>query len=256
MLNSKGGPALPRIPDLQALYDAGCTPRRNEMIMIAGRPGHQKSGFALWLAEQWRLRTLYFSADMSPFQASVRLACMQTGRTLPQMEKGLELGSVDINSVLADSKISFSFRKPISFQGHIEHELEAYVELWGEFPELMVFDNLMDFEAGESDYAAQMAILQDLDAMKSDVGSTVMVLHHATDKGPLAKEHPELPPPRSEIKGGLGEKPELTLGVALNPLNLTYNVAVLKQRMGPSDPSASKFITLQAEPDKTRFRRL
>lgn len=223
--------------------------------MVAGRPGHQKSGFALWLVAQWGLPTLYFSADMSPFQASMRLACMAAGRTLEQMEKGLELGSVKIDDLLGDLPITFSFGKPITFPG-IESEIEAYVDLWDAFPEVVVFDNLMDFEAGESDYAAQMAILQDLDAFKTDTGATVMVLHHATDKGKKAVEHPELPPPRSEIKGGLAEKPELTLGVALNPLNLTYNIATLKQRMGPSDPSGERFVTIQAEPEKTRFRAL
>lgn len=254
-LNSKGGPKLPLVPDLQALYDARTYPRQNEMVMIAGRPGHQKSGFALWLTAQWGLPTLYFSADMSPFQASMRLACMKAGRTLEQMERGLAVGSVDIDELLGDLPITFSFGKPITFPA-IEHNVEAFVELWGDYPAVMVFDNLMDFEAGESDYAAQMAILQDLDAIKSDLGCTVVVLHHATDKGKMAIEHPELPPPRSEIKGGLAEKPELTLGVALNPLNLTYNIATLKQRMGPSDPSGARFVTLQADPAKTQFHRL
>lgn len=223
--------------------------------MVAGRPGHQKSGFALWLTAQWGLPTLYFSADMSPFQASMRLACMRADRTLEQMEKGLELGSVKIDSLLGDLPLTFSFGKPITWTG-INTELEAYIDLWDSFPAVMVFDNLMDFEAGESDYAAQMAILQDLDQMKSETGSTMLVLHHATDKGKRAVENPELPPPRSEIKGGLAEKPELSLGVSLNPLNLTYNIATLKQRMGPSDPSGNTFVTIQADPAKTRFRPL
>lgn len=223
--------------------------------MVAGRPGHQKSGFALWLAVQWGLPTLYLSADMSAFQASMRIACMKAGRTLEQMEQGLRLGSVDVDKLMGDVPITFSFGKPIRFP-EVETQVEAWVDLWDDYPQLIVVDNLMDVEGGEADYATQMAVMSDLDAMKAELGCTVMILHHATDKGKMAMEHPELPPPRWEIKGGLAEKPELTLGVALNPTLLTYNVATLKQRMGPSDPSGATFITLQAEPEKTRFRAL
>lgn len=225
--------------------------------MVAGRPGHQKSGFALWLVAQWGLPTLYFSADMSPFQASIRLVQMATNRTLEQVEQGLALGTVDIEKVLGDMPITFAFGKPITFGGYgIDEQLAAFYELHNRQPALMVFDNLMDFDAGETDYAEQMAILQDLDRLKSETGSTLMVLHHATDKGKRAIESPHLPPPRSEVKGGLAEKPELSLGVALDPTSLAYRIAVLKQRMGPSDASGDTFATLQADPAKTRFYRI
>ncbi len=255
VLNSQSGPPLPKVPMLQPLYDAGTTPRKGELIMVVGRPGHQKSGFALAWVEAMGLPTLYFSGDMSPFQASVRIACMRTNRNLEQMELALRLGSENIDEVMGDLPLQFAFGKPITWSD-INAELDAYVELWDHFPEVIVFDNLMDFEAGESDYAAQMATLQELDAMKADTGATLMVLHHATDKGPRAAQNPHLPPPRSEVKGGLAEKPELSLGVALNPQNLTFNIATLKQRMGRSDPSGDTFVTLQADPERTQFRPL
>lgn len=254
-LNSQAGPPLPKVPMLEPLYEAGITPRRNELIMVVGRPGHQKSGFALAWVEAMGLPTLYFSGDMSPFQASIRLACMRTGHTVEQMEVSLRNNLTDIDKVLGDLPVQFAFGKPIRWDD-INAELEAYVEVWDAFPEVIVFDNLMDFEAGETDYAAQMAVLQELDAMKADTGSTIIVLHHATDKGPRAVSNPELPPPRSEIKGGMGEKPELVLGVALNPLNLTFNIAPLKQRMGKSDQSGNTFVTLQTDPERTQFRPL
>ncbi len=51
----------------------------------------------------------------------------------------------------------------------------------------------------------------------------------------------------------MSEKPELTLGVALNPYTMDYNVATIKQRMGKCDPTGRSFVTLRAEPEKTRF---
>lgn len=221
--------------------------------MILGRPGHQKSGFALWWTAMMNLRTLYFSADMTAFQASVRLACMHTGRTTEEVEREMQgEGREAVEASLAHLNLQFAFGSPIT-QYDIEAEIEAYVDLWNDYPEVMVFDNLMDFEAGESDYAAQMAILQYLDSLKKQMGTTFIVLHHATDKGARAMQDPYLPPARSEAKGGLAEKPELSLGAALNSLDLTFRIAPLKQRMGPSDQSGNTFARLQAEPSTTRF---
>lgn len=256
-MSASAGEPLPQVDFLRDLYRMGVTPRRGELTMIAGRPGHQKSGFALAWAAAMNLSTLYFSADMSQFQASSRLACNQTGRTLEQVQLAMKLGSEDIEAALARLKITFWFQKPITFTA-IEKNLRAYVELHGNFPELLIFDNLMDFEFGESDYAAQMAVLQDLDALRStmDVGAglpTMFVLHHATDKSDSARKEPHMPPARGDIKGGLGEKPELTLGVAIDPTDLSFRVAPLKVRMGPGDPSGKSFAVLRADPAKTRF---
>jgi hypothetical protein len=81
----------------------------------------------------------------------------------------------------------------------------------------------------------------------------VILLHHASDKSWEAKADPWAPPSRDQVKGGLSEKPELSLSVALDPTSMEYKVAVIKQRMGPSDPTARRYATLRCEPDKTRF---
>lgn len=254
-LNSQAGPPLPQVPELRDLYAVGTTPRKNDLTMIVGRPGHQKSSFALWWLAQMGLTTLYFSADMSGFEASVKLVCMLTGRTLAQVETGIKVGSVDINTVLKDVRMIFDPAKPITWHG-VAAATNAYVELFNGYPEAFVFDNLMDFEGGEADYGVQMENLQIMDELKGETGSNVFVLHHATDKGDRAQRHPHLPPARGEVKGGLAEKPQLTLGVAIDPGNLNFHIATLKQSMGPSDQSGEKYITLRADPERNMFRPL
>ena len=78
-------------------------------------------------------------------------------------------------------------------------------------------------------------------------------MHHASDKGWEAKSNPWNPPSRDQIKGGMSEKPELTLSVAINPKSYEFHIAVLKQRMGPSDPTAQSYATIRADPERTRF---
>jgi hypothetical protein len=240
---------------LQRLYDWGCTPRHGEVIMIAGRSGTQKSGFALFWVDEMNLPTLYFSADMSAFTASSRLASKRTGFTTEQVEEAMARGGADRDrqlEALSDSNITFSFGSPITWR-QVDDELDAYVELWDQFPEVIVFDNLMDFEGAESDYTEQMATMSNVTELARATGATVIVLHHATDKGWAATNDPWQPPSRDQVKGGLSEKPELSLSVALDPQSLDYRVAVIKQRMGPSDPTARRYAVLRCEPSLTRF---
>lgn len=253
-LHAESGRELPRVPDLQPLYDKGVRPRHGEVMMIAGRSGTQKSGFALWWTAQMGLPTLYFSADMSPFTASARIASMVIGEPTDAIEERMARGGLarqQAVEAIANIPITFAFGS-LNWQA-VDEELESYVELWDSYPAIVVFDNLMDFENAESDYAEQMAVMSNGTALARETGATTIFLHHATDKGWDAKTAPYDPPSRQEIKGGLSEKPELSLGVALDPNTLEYKIACLKQRMGPSDPTGRRYATLRAEPSLTRF---
>jgi KaiC/GvpD/RAD55 family RecA-like ATPase len=254
-LHAESGRELPRVPAFQAIYNKGVRPRHGEVVMIVGRSGTQKSGFALYWVGQMNLPTLYFSADMSAFTASSRLASMVTGDTTEMVESGMAAGGKYRDrylNALADSNITFSFGSPITWRS-VDEELEAYVELWDRYPEVIVFDNLMDFEGAESDYTEQMAVMSSVTELARHTGATTILLHHASDKSWEAKTDPWSPPSREQVKGGLSEKPELSLSVALDPTSLEYRVACIKQRMGPSNPTGQNYATLRCEPDKTRF---
>jgi hypothetical protein len=180
---------------------------------------------------------------------------MITGDTTEQVEAGMAAGGerrARYLRALAPSRITFSFGSPITWQG-IDEELEAYVELWDAYPQVIVCDNLMDFDAAEADYTAQMAVMSGLTELARATGATVIVLHHASDKSWEAKSDPWAPPSRDQVKGGLSEKPELSLSVALDPHSMEFRIAVIKQRMGPSDPTARQYAVLWCEPERTRF---
>ncbi|MFJ3974909.1 AAA family ATPase [Streptomyces sp. NPDC090021] len=256
--HAESGKELPRIEAFDALYGMGCRPRHGEVIMIAGRSGTQKSGLALFWVASMNLPTLYFSADMSAFTASSRLASMQTGDTTEMVEAGMAAGGrhrEEYLAALAHLNITFSFGSPITWKA-VDEELEAYVELWDAYPAVMVFDNLMDFDGAESDYTEQMSVMSGLTELARATGATVIVLHHASDKSWEAKSDPWAPPSRDQVKGGLSEKPELSLSVALDPNSHEYRVAVIKQRMGPCDPTARRYASMRCHPEVTRFSKL
>jgi hypothetical protein len=135
----------------------------------------------------------------------------------------------------------------------VDEELTAYIELHDSYPHVIVFDNLMDFDGAEADYSVQMNVMSNSTGLARETGATTILLHHASDKSWDAKAAPYEPPSRQEVKGGLSEKPELSLTVALDPDTLDYRIACVKQRMGPSDPTAKRYATLRCEPELTRF---
>lgn len=251
--SSTSAPSMPYVEGLRPLYDLGCSPRRGEVIMIAGRSGSGKSSFALWLAEMWGLDTLYFSADMSARQASAKLAALLTQQTVDEVEAGML--TEDRNhylEALEESRIKFSFRSPIRWDTVIQ-ELNTWVTLHNRFPEVIVFDNLMDFENAESEYTEQMFVMQAVSDISRDTGATVLILHHASDKSWEADSRPYRPPSRKEVKGGLSEKPEMSLGVAVNNTVNDFHVAPIKNRMGFQDPTGNTFATLRSDPSKNMF---
>lgn len=245
---------LPRVEAFRDLYREGVVPRQGQVVMVAGRSGSQKSGFALFWVAQMGLPTLYFSADMTPFTAGTRLASIATGKTSAEVVGLLRArdGAALIEREVLRLPVRLSFGSPITWE-RVEAELNCYVLLHNEFPKVVVFDNLMDFEGGESDYTAQMEVMQDITAFARRTGATVIVLHHASDKTLDAVNAPWRPPSRNQIKNGMAEKPELTLGVSLDPVNKNFFVACLKQRDGFCDPTGNRFVVLDCDPARTWF---
>ena len=260
--NAQSSPQLPYVAELEPLYRMGYKPRSGELIMVAGRSGNMKSTFVLWWLQRLHLPTLYFSADMSAFQASTKLASYQLQKTVDQVALDMQVepdgsftdpGAAEhVLERLSKSPIHFSFGTPIRQNAMVE-EINAWVDLYNAYPSVIVVDNLMDMEGCEVGYEEQSLAMQALSNLSRQTGATIFVLHHATDKGEKAKADPFAPPPRSEIKNGLSEKAEQVLTVAIDNRDNTFKVAIVKQRMGYTDASAQNFAVMSVNPDKNIF---
>src|SRR5690606_26096322 len=129
------------------------------------------------------LPTLYFSADMSAFTASARLASMMSGKRTEEIEEAMALGGgerFEIEEALRplEDTYTFSFGSPITW-GQVDEEIAAFVEFNDEFPQVMVFDNLMDIEGAETDYSGQMEAMGYIMELARLTGALCLVLHHA-----------------------------------------------------------------------------
>lgn len=234
---------LPRVSELDDLYDAGVELASGLITMVAGRSGSQKSGFIMWLLSQLEQPALYIAGDMGMRTVVSRMAALR--------EQGHKV-----------DHIQFSLVSPITWP-HIAAAIDAWVELYDTFPAHIVIDNLMDFAGSATDYSAQSETMAALSGMARDLGCNVWIMHHASDRDLRNNDDGNAaarPPARSSIKNQLSEKPELILGVALDPRESSdgfydFNIAVLKNRDGASDSSGQQYFTLTCAPAQTCFYR-
>jgi hypothetical protein len=242
--------ALPRVDELDELYRYGFVPRRGQLLMIAGQPGAGKSAFALWIAQRMNARTLYFSADMDAHTAVTRLAGLLTGYTVEEVTSALNgPGFGFFEEELLSSNIQFCFDSGPTLQD-IADEIDAYVELWDAYPEVIVIDNAMNVEAemGE-EHAGLRLIFKELHRMARDTGAGLLVLHHTREEA-----SPFLPQARAAIQGKVAQLPERILTVALDTSQGTFLFAPVKNRGGKQDATGGTYFRLTALPERATFK--
>lgn len=215
--------------------------------MVAGPSAAGKSAFVTWLVNEWDVPSLYFSADMNAHDMATRLAALRSGDTANQVSEALsrdEGGRYD--QALAGSKIVFNFQSTPSMND-VLGELDAYVEVYDRYPEVIVLDNLKNF-ASEDDYKELTAVCADAHEIARRTSSLVVLLHHMQEGGtrPLT-----VPQSRKGLKYKLSEFPENILSVAVD--GDTFKVAPVKLRMGKCDPSGDTMVQLRADISRCTF---
>lgn len=240
---------LPYIPDYRDLYKLGCTFKQGQVIMIAGRPGTQKSGFTLHTVLNWDLPTLYLSAD-SP------------NTTLERVERFTQNDPTIIKESETEQGTSIAFYSSIlfyhgnDFTSELINDLIAqYKEHFHTLPKVLVIDNLMDFQDAAADYTTQQEYMRRIRKFSQRYQWTSIVCHHCTDKGSTDWGFPS---PLDEIKNNVIQDTDIVLSLGLentHTQNNTSNVriAIVRQRHGSCDPTGRTFINLMCDHSTGRF---
>lgn len=243
------GEPMPAIPELASLSSLGLNLRKGTLVMVAGMPGSQKSGLAEFLVAKWKLPTLYFSADQDQHDTMTRLASIVTGHATHDVAASLRVGEDEYyREALAGLPISFVYDSAPSLDD-IQGELDAYVELYDAWPEVIVIDNLINVQLEhDSEWAALRLILTELQALARLTGALVVVLHHMAEY-----TDPLFPPPRKALHGKVSQRPEVILSLAFVGESNELRVALVKNRGGRADPTGKTWRTLAVQPDRTTF---
>ena len=217
--------------------------RRGQVCMVAAAPNAGKSMFALIYAMKAGVKTLFFSADTDTTTVMMRAAAAASGHSQVSVELNLSKDSHYYDKHFDKlSHIKWVFDSSPSLDD-IELEIKAYVELYGEAPELIVIDNLMNVAAEtDNEWAGLRAIMMELHDMARKTEACVLVLHHVSEQSEYGS--PSKPPARRAIHGKVSQLPSLILTLGYDPNQATLCVAAVKNRFGPHFADASDYAVL------------
>ena len=211
--------------------------------MVAAAPNVGKSMFALIYAVRAKVPTLFFSADTDTTTVMMRAAAHSSGHNQVNVEQRLSTDNNYYDRYFDKLKhIKWVFDSSPSLDD-IELEVKAYVELYGQSPELIIIDNLMNVAAEtDNEWAGLRAIMMELHDMARKTEACVLVLHHVSEQSEYGS--PTEPPARRAIHGKVSQLPALILTLGYNPVAGELKVAAVKNRFGPHAADGKDFATL------------
>lgn len=216
--------------------------RAGQLVMLAGPPGAGKSMVALIAALRMKVPTLYISADSDEDTMAARAAAAITAHPVSEVMKTIEYGLFreEYGDRLADYPIRFEYDPTDPSIVDIANSLNAWVEVNGRPPKLLVVDNLMNMSNEDSnEWQAMRTNCKDLHYLARKSRMCVLVLHHTSEQD---SSHITSAPPRNAIQGKVSQLPAMILTIANQ--NGQMFVGVVKQRHGPADPQAQEPVTM------------
>ena len=243
---------------LEGLLNEGVEIRKGQVTMFAAPPGAGKSALVHALlhhgaGRQKKNTTLYFSADSGSevmYERAGALSARLDMTTIRQMIEAGNTGQVDAAITARESHITWDFTSSPS-QEHVLMALEAYLELHGEFPEVIVMDNLKDL-ADDQD-ADEFRALEDavmfLKDLARDTGAAVLTLHHVGG----AFEDSTQAIPLSGLRGKVSKTPALIFTMH-RPSDDELRVSVVKNRSGKADASGRFWVPVGINLSRMEFR--
>ncbi|GAA3473843.1 DnaB-like helicase C-terminal domain-containing protein [Nonomuraea roseola] len=243
---AKAGDAGAELPNpFRRLAREGVGFRRGELSLIAAGPGVGKSAIALRLAVEAKVSTLYFSADSDAAIQYERAAAMLSGREMHEIAAMVESGDTRyLDSKLAGlRKLRWNFDSSPSLD-LIEANVKSWAYVYGNYPELIVVDNVGDVspdveDGGHIGLENVMSYLADLARQTT---AHVCALHHLTGEYDDGTQ----PPPLSALKGKISKKPALVLNL-FRPDVGKLGVVIGKNRHGRPDVGNQYRVTLNSD---------
>ena len=218
----------------KVLAQNGVTLRRGQFSLWAAAPGVGKSLMLTNLAIRTPVPALFLSADSDEWTVKTRACSILTGQKLTDVEKHLNSESEAWDGYYADAlrqadHVDWCFRTDIDLD-FIALRVLAHAELRGDYPQLVVIDNLGNSVTDQdNEYAELRGICRELQAIARTSNVHVAALHHV--KG--AKEDGWKPVGMGDLLGNLGKIPEQVFGLNRQAENV-INLTVAKNRGGKS----------------------
>ena len=245
-IKGSAGDPLPTV--WESLDQKGTRFLRGQLCLICAGPGVGKSALVLNYALKAKVPTMYFSADSDAFTQLSRSLSVLTGWPMDKstkMVRNSDLG--EAADEFADIPIRFNYSASPSLT-QIEQSMRSYEEVYGDFPALVVIDNVTNVRTGgdhdDDPFSGLEALMDELHTMARFTGSCVIGLHHVTG----GYNDADKAIPLSGVKGQIARVPEMVLTLhkiaeEFGPDSL--RVSTVKNRGGKADPSGQDYVELE-----------
>jgi len=231
----------------------GIRPQRATVTMIAAPPGSGKTLLALTLVQKMGLPTLFLSADTDENTIMTRAASLLTNA--PQSEIREALRTVSGANYYADvlqgmGHVRWEFNDSPTYLD-LEKSVCAFAEAWGDFPQVVVVDNLMNLVGdNENEWMALRESTKVLKRITRIAGSAVFAVHHMSESD-RAMDHPS---PRRAVQGKINQLPELIISLWSDlEVGGEFKLAAVKNRWGPQDHTGERYATLFLDADRMQW---
>lgn len=249
-IKGSAGDPLPTI--WKSLEMKGTRFLRGQLCLVCAGPGVGKSAFILNYALKAKVPTLYFSADSDAFTQLSRSMSILTGWDMEKSARMVRDGDLGEAEAEFDGiPIRFNYSASPSLT-QIEQSMRSYEEVYGDFPALVVVDNVTNVRTGsdhdDDPFSGLEALMDELHVMARFTGACVIGLHHVTG----GYNDADRPIPLSGVKGQIARVPEMVL--TLHKVSEQFGpdslrVSTVKNRGGKSDPSGQEFVSLDFSGD-------
>lgn len=200
--------------------------------------------------------TLYFSADSDAYTQLTRSLSIITGWSAEKSAEAVRTGDLgDVEEEFRDIPIRFNYNASPSLD-QIESTMMAYDEVYGDFPDLVIIDNVTNVRTGGEDddpFSGLEALADYFHDMGRSTGAHVSGLHHVTG----GYNDADKPIPLSGVKGQITRVPEMVLTlhrVSEGFGSDSLRVSTVKNRGGKADPSGLDYAELEFVGDSMQIR--
>jgi hypothetical protein len=222
--------------------------RRGQTSLWVGAPGAGKSQICNNLAQRMGVPTLYWSADTDRHDVTVRTLAMWTGHPTDKVDDWLtdheSTRQLFEQTAGRADHVDWVFNPTIT-PPVIELQLEKFAETHGDYPHLMVLDNLSNAltGGGEQQEAREIREMQAAMQRLARANNThIAVLHHATGQ----YETGDVPIPLGGVLQKCSKIPESVISI-WRPNEGDLAVGIIKQRNGFMDAPAKHPFLLGAD---------
>jgi replicative DNA helicase len=254
-IKGSAGDPLPKV--WQTLEAKGTRFLRGQLALVCAGPGVGKSAMILTYALKANVPTLYFSADSDAFTQLSRSLSILTGWPLEKTTEMVRNGDLgDAKEEFADIPIRFNYSASPNLD-QIEASVRAYEEIYGDYPALIVIDNVTNVRSGgdndDDPFAGLESLMDYLHDMARSTAACVVGLHHVTG----GYNDADKPIPLSGVKGQIARVPEMVL--TLHKMSDDFGpdllcVSTVKNRGGRADPSGTDYVALAFQGDNMQIK--